>query len=711
MMSPLEILNHTFGYDSFRLSQADIVHSVLQGSDTFVLMPTGGGKSLCYQIPALCLDGVAVVVSPLIALMKDQVDALRLNGVPAAYLSSALSPEEQANVVSSVQHSAIKLLYVSPERLFAHNRQLLLLLKESAKVSLFAVDEAHCISQWGHDFRPDYLMLSALKKHFPRVPVIALTATADEHTRTDILQRLGLEQPSVFVSSFNRSNIYYTVEPRQKSYDRIVRFLQEHPDESGIIYVMSRKAADTLSARLHSDGYSALPYHAGLTREERDSHQEQFLHDKARVVVATIAFGMGIDKSNVRFVIHADLPKNIESYYQETGRAGRDGQPATALLLYSKGDVQRLRQFAEIDNNRLQTEIMLEKLRTMSLYCEVRSCRRKFLLNYFGEQAHDECGTCDVCSSRYEQFDGTTISQMLLVTIYGLQQRYGTHYVIDVLRGSRAEKIKTAHRRLPTYGLGKSVSENEWRAYIADLITRGYLVQRGGSYPVLALTHKSIPVLRGEESVTLVRVQPVAQQPRYAKYNRELFSRLAALRSELARAAGVPAYILFSDTTLANIALHLPQTTAALSDISGLGAAKITRYGSALLHIVREFVDRPEHEELPETPRAFPAGVPVRQQPQRSDIFRMFCSGHTMDAIATELGVQQSLVLEHLTYYVSKGDIDVDALLSADKIRRITDALIDHSIVAGMSLVPVKKALGDEISYDEIRAVLASMYS
>lgn len=709
--SPLHILRHTFGFDAFRLHQEHIINAVMEGRDTFALMPTGGGKSLCYQIPALLLDGLTVVLSPLIALMKDQVDALRLNGIPAACLNSSLSPEEQETVYADLKAGRLKLLYIAPERLFSNDRQFLHVLG-TVRVALFAVDEAHCISQWGHDFRPEYLMLSALKKCFPSVPVIALTATADEQTRQDILDKLRLHEPRTFVSSFNRANIRYLVEPKDKSYERIVRYLRSHEEQAGIIYVLSRNTVEKLAQRLAEDGFSALPYHAGLDKEQRDRHQDMFIRDEVRIIVATIAFGMGIDKSNVRFVIHADLPKNIESYYQETGRAGRDGLPSEALLLYSKGDVLKLRRFVEIENNRLQSELMLGKLRTMSLFCEMRECRRKFLLQYFNEEAPDDCGNCDVCLSRFEQFDGTDLAQMILSAVYRLEQRFGIKYIIDVLRGSRSDKIKPVHRALRLFGIGKNISAQEWQAYIADLITRGYLAQRGGSYPVLTLTHKSVPVLRGSEKVFFVRTVQTAA-PRHdekPEYVQELFTQLVELRTSLARLNAVPAYIIFSDATLMEVATVLPRTPDDLRRITGFGDVKTNRYGAGILSVVRSYCAA--HNLSPhvaEDSESSKAALPARDTRQES--MELFRTGKTIEEIARLRRLATSTVFGHLTHFVASGDIDVETLLPPDKVRRITDAIIDHGISSGMPLRPLKEELGEDISYDEIRAVLASMYS
>lgn len=396
-MDPLNILKRHFGYSGFRLHQEAIINAVLSGRDTFVLMPTGGGKSLCYQVPALMREGLTIVVSPLIALMKDQVDALRCNGIHAAYLNSMQTCQEQELILQEVRDKKLKLLYLAPEKLLANSMALLHTL-EASGVSLIGIDEAHCISQWGHDFRPEYRMLAGLKKHFPQVPVIALTATADKLTQTDILERLALNDPSIFISSFNRANIHYRVEPKgYDAFDKLLAFLGKRRDASGIIYCLSRKSTESLAADLELHGFRALPYHAGMDRAQRSKHQEMFLRDEAKIIVATIAFGMGINKSNVRYVVHMDLPKNIESYYQETGRAGRDGLESEALLFFGHGDVLKMKRFSTIKNNPEQTEILLKKLDQMVRYCELLTCRRKYLLNYFDEAAGDHCGNCDVC--------------------------------------------------------------------------------------------------------------------------------------------------------------------------------------------------------------------------------------------------------------------------------------------------------------------------
>ena len=473
-MSPLEILQTRFGYSSFRLEQEAIINAVLQKKDTFVLMPTGGGKSLCYQIPALIFDGLTVVISPLIALMKDQVDALRLNGVQAAFLNSTQSAQQQEEILQKVNSKELKLLYLAPESTFFKKIS-------SFDVSLIAIDEAHCISHWGHDFRPEYLMLAQLKRSMPHVPVIALTATADRLTRKDILEKLELNNPVTFVSSFNRANIRYTVEQKKRSFEKLLDFLEKRKDEPGIIYCLSRASTETLANDLSEEGFEALPYHAGMEKEKRAKHQEMFLRDEVKIMVATIAFGMGIDKSNVRYVVHMDLPKNIESYYQETGRAGRDGLDSEALLFYSYADVSKMKKFVEIEGNTEQTEIYLKKLDQMATYGDLSTCRRKYLLNYFDEETSDYCGNCDSCLTRVERVDGTILAQKVLSAVARLQERFGAGYIIDFLRGSNTVKIQEDHKAIKTFGIGAELPKEEWSAIIRDLLSQGYLAKSEGT--------------------------------------------------------------------------------------------------------------------------------------------------------------------------------------------------------------------------------------
>ncbi len=701
--TPLTLLKSKFGYQQFRHQQEQIIQNVLDQKDVLVLMPTGGGKSLCYQIPALMQDGLTLVISPLIALMKDQVDALRVNGVAAAYLNSTQSTEEQREIVQMLQQGTLKMLYLAPERLMGHESRFMDFLSK-LKVSLLAIDEAHCISQWGHDFRPEYLMLAKVK-HQLKVPTIALTATADQLTRKDIVEKLELQQPRVFLSSFNRANIYYHVRPKRNSYGQLLDFLEERKEESGIIYTLSRNGVETLAGRLEAAGYSAKPYHAGLSSSLKEKHQDQFLRDEVKIIVATIAFGMGINKSNVRFVVHMDLPKNIEGYYQETGRAGRDGLKSDALLFYSYADVMKLRGFVELEDNEAQSKIMLQKLQEMATFGELKVCRRKYLLQYFGEKAEDYCGSCDVCLTEYEKFDGTVVTQKLLSAIARLEEKFGASYVIDFLRGSKSEKIWSQHKSLKTYGIGADISKKDWSSYIDHLLYYDYLKKSEDQYTTLSLTDKSWRVLKGEEKVELIKnasVKETEQDITAIPMEANLLQELKERRRQLAQQENVPAYIIFSDATLQELATYLPLKTSDLSKISGFGEVKINRYGAAFLEVIQAFAAKhgiPSRISRASTRRKQTSSKATVSDTKKESL-RLFQEGNTVEQVAETRNLQSSTIFSHLSYYVEKGDIEATSLVAANKLPLIEAAIQEHGDIA---LKPLKEALGDGISYGEIR--------
>lgn len=590
-----QILKHTFGYTEFRGSQKEVIETVLDGQDALVLMPTGGGKSLCYQIPGLVRSGLAIVVSPLIALMQDQVSALQQLGLKAAYLNSTLSREEQNQIMRSIYDGELEILYVAPERLLQQNTLERL---SSLDVSLIAIDEAHCVSQWGHDFRVDYLGLHVLQQAFPGVPRVALTATADEKTREEIVARLALFQPKVFVSSFDRPNIRYAVQEKGEAKAQLLTFLQDYKNQAGIVYCMSRNRVDGISAWLAQRGIKALPYHAGLPADERAENQRRFLREDAVVMVATIAFGMGIDKPDVRFVAHLDLPKSMEAYYQETGRAGRDGLPSVAWMIYGLADVMRIVKMVQDSNaNEQHKRAERSKIESLLGWCETNTCRRRALLRYFGEQREEVCGNCDICLNPPKTWDATEDAQKLLSNIYRTGQRFGSGHVIDVLRGKETAKVNQfGHQALSTYGIGAQRTDKQWRSIIRQLLVQNFLLVNDEMYGAIQLTEKARQILKGETKIflreELKAVKAVRTRRRAAEVSeqdQDLWEALKAKRKELADSMGVPPFHIFHDATLMEMMQSMPTNDADLLSVNGVGAVKLEKFGEEFLAVIGEF--------------------------------------------------------------------------------------------------------------------------
>ena len=689
----LKVLKTVFGYDDFRPQQWDIIKEVLDDRDALALMPTGGGKSLCFQIPALLKEGAAIVVSPLIALMKDQVEGLVSNGVKATFLNSSQSPEEQDRVMRELEAGVIKMLYVSPEKLV--NDHFLSFL-QTIKISLIAIDEAHCISSWGHDFRPEYAQVGALRHRFGGVPFIALTATADKLTRKDITTQLALNNPKVFISSFDRPNLSLAVLPGKKRFERIVEFLLTRQEESGIIYCLSRKSTENLSAKLRVQGFSATAYHAGLRADEREKAQEDFINDKVKIVCATVAFGMGIDKSNVRFVIHFNLPKNIEGYYQEIGRAGRDGVASDTILFYSYADVVQLNQFVE---NSGQKEFQQAKLRRMQDFTEARICRRKILLAYFGEVLPENCGNCDVCKNPPKLFDGTVIAQMALSAIARTNEQEASGGIIEILKGSsRPEMYQKGYHELKTFGVGKSYTFKDWQNFMLQLLSLGFFEVAYDDHNKLRLTPLSKEVLFSKKKVDLVDTAEMEKQfedaksvvkPKSISTNEELFEILRQVRTKLARDEGKPPYLIFSDATLKSMSLRKPTTQPEMLNISGVGEHKYDLYGDNFTNVIFDYVNK--------------------NKKKKGDTFKetmvMIEKGMTVPEISDVRVLKETTVYSHIAQLFKIGKLtDISKFIPFDEFKRLETYCLENP--KEDKLKPIYDALGSNIDYGKIRLVL-----
>ncbi len=712
----LETLKKVFGFEKFLPHQETIIRKIMDGNDVFVVLPTGGGKSLCYQLPAKILSGTVVVISPLISLMKDQVDAARENGIPASYLNSSLCREEKEEVYFNFRKGNLELLYIAPER-FAMEHFLEEL--KTVPVSLFAVDEAHCISEWGHDFRPDYLSLKDITAYFPDIPLAAFTATATLKVQNDIIKKIGLRKPFVVRASFNRQNLFYQVKRKEQVSGQILDFISEHENESGIVYRTTRDSVIKLADFLSSRGVRAVPYHAGMSLEDRKINQEAFNRDETDIIVATIAFGMGIDKSNVRFVVHADLPKNIEGYYQETGRAGRDGEPAQCLLFFGRGDIPRLRYFIEKITGEQEHKVAEEKLYSVVRYASHNVCRRRQLLDYFGEEYPDEnCGACDICTDIAEKTDITIDAQIVMSAMVRTGQRFGIRYIIDIICGAGTKRIRDLHHdTIKTYGAGKDRDKYFWHFVVDELLAQEIIYQDGDKYPVLKLTGKGTALLKGEEKLFALKRDarkkkaPSREKDGFAPGDEKLFERLRAHRKLLAEDHNIPPFIIFSDRSLNEMCRYYPVTLPDMKNINGVGDTKLEQYGRQFIDEIKAYLEenpdvRPK--PVPEEQSFFP-DTALKQKRKKGETIQktreLFSKGLSLKQIAKERGLAMTTISGHFERMILNGeDIDVDRLVDPGK----QDKIKNHFLTLNtLKLTPVVERSGGTISYVEAKIVRA----
>ncbi|MEW7278466.1 DNA helicase RecQ [Aquimarina sp. 2201CG1-2-11] len=690
----IQTLKEYFGYDSFRPLQHTIITSVFEGKDNLVIMPTGGGKSICYQLPATLLPGVTLVISPLIALMKDQVDGLIANGIEAAYINSSQTESEHQNIIQKIIDKKIKLLYVAPESL-----SFLDVIFSEIKISLIAIDEAHCISAWGHDFRPAYTQLGYLKNKFPQTPVIALTATADKATRQDICDQLNIPNATQHLASFDRKNLSLEVRPGNKRIEQIIDFLKDKTNDCGIVYCLSRKTTESLAEKLRQQGYAAEAYHAGIEHQKRSQVQESFINDTIQIVCATVAFGMGIDKSNVRWVIHYNLPKNIEGYYQEIGRAGRDGLPSETLLFHSYADVVQLQKFANMSGNQ---EVQLAKLERMKQYADSLSCRRKVLLSYFGELIQENCGNCDVCKNPPIFIDGTIIAQKALSAVARVKEQEPIGTIIDTLRGAQnAAVYDKGYQQLKTYGIGKDISWRDWQQYIIQLINQGYLEIAFHENNKLKLTSLSRHILFEGKKVSLAHLKEFEKTKQVAieKIDKgkapDLFEKLRLLRLELAKEAGIPAYQIFNDATLKEMEKFRPMTDEEFMQINGVGRQKMQNYGYQFIKSIIDFSNEKKKKRK----------TSVNKGNTHKETFALYQQGLSIEEISSQRKLATSTIFSHIMKLYSDGEaIDLNTFISKEDIDAVKKAKTE--LENPETLKPYFEYFEESMSYNTIKLAL-----